>query len=531
MIFHTFSEHSLVLIAALSPALYALAATFSWFQPGMQPRRVIAASKVASIAGLLLAAVSAYLVYDAQLLSSRSFDYMGLGISLRLDPLSVLVFAMINLIAFIVLRFSYNYIDGDARHGVFTGRLAATIASVQLLVLSGNLGLLWFTWMLTSFSLHRLLKFYPGRTRAVIAARKKFITARLSDAFLLGALVLLYRHFGSGNLEVIIEGMRQVSGREMSLHLELAALCIAIAAILKSALFPTHGWLVEVMETPTPVSALLHAGLLNAGPFLVARLAFVVHGSTYGPLVLIIFGGFTALFASVTYLTQTSVKTALGYSSVAHMGFSLLLCGMGLYAAAMLHLVAHSFYKAHAFLSSGSAIDVLKASRISLPSRLHNPWRLLASAALAFAIFAGLAYVWGIILFESISFFAVSAVMAMGVSLMLSKAFDSKGSGQVMVKTALLAGAVGIAFFSLEAAMSKLLGVHVPIIATPGVASILLIAGLLVLFATVVLIQMTASQSPLSPHWQRWAIHVRNGLYTNAWYDRMAGALQQKGRA
>jgi NAD(P)H-quinone oxidoreductase subunit 5 len=518
----------MVMLAALAPALYALTAVVSWFQPGSQPLKVIAAGKVAASMGIVLAALSALFVYDANVLVSQSLEFQGMGISLRLDALSVLIFSMINLIAFIVLRFSYNYLDGDERQGVFTGRLAATIAAVQLLVLSGNLGLLWLTWVFTSFLLHRLLKFYPERKRAVIAARKKFIAARLSDAFLLVAFILLYRQFGTGDLEAIITGMKNLGTASVPVYIELAALCIALSAILKSALFPTHSWLVEVMETPTPVSALLHAGLLNAGPFLVARMAFVVHGSSYSPAVLIFFGGFTALFASVAYLTQTSVKTALGYSSVSHMGFSLLMCGMGVYAAAMLHLVAHSFYKAHAFLSSGSAIDEIKATRVPLPDRRHSLWRMLGSTALAFGVFGGLAYLWGIHLTEAPAFFAVGAIMVMGVSLLLSKALDSYSSAEAILKTGLLAALVAIAFFSLETGMGSLLNVQVPAMSAPSLAVSVLIACLLLLFAGVIIIQMAASRTPSSPRWQKLAIHMRNGLYANAVFDRLVNALHSK---
>lgn len=519
------NDHLFVLIAVLSPVLFTLTAIVSWFQPGIKPGRVIAASKLAAVMGVLAAAGCGWFVYNEKLLLSPTLEFLGIGVSLRLDALSVLIFAMINLIAFVVLRFSYNYISGDSRQGVFIGRLAATIAAVQLLVLSGNLGILWFTWVFTSFSLHRLLKFYPERKRAVLAARKKFIAARLSDAFLLTACILLYQSFGTGDLEVIITGMKNLRGSIIPASIEFAAIFIALAAILKSALFPTHGWLVEVMETPTPVSALLHAGLLNAGPFLVARMAFVVQGSTFSPLVLIVFGGFTALFASVAYLTQTSVKTALGYSSVSHMGFSLMMCGMGVYAAAMLHLVAHSFYKAHAFLSSGSAIDVIKGNAVALPGRRGNPWRLLVSAILAFSTFGLIAFALGIHPAEAHLFFAVSAMVVLGVSLLLATAIDSFGSSVAMLKTVLLAAAVAVAFFGLEIGMSALLGTQVPALTSPALATSLGIAIVILLFAGVVIVQMLTVHKSGSPLWQKWAIHLRNGLYTNAIYDRLVGAL------
>ena len=295
------NSNLLSLLALLAPAFFVVIAIVSWFQPGLRPAFMKKGSMAAAIFSIIIASISIFLVFRYRLLQSDLLGLNGFGLSIRLDALSVLMSAMIALLGFIVVKFSCNYLDGDKRQGIFMGRLSATIASVQLLVLAGNLGLILIAWILTSLSLHRLLVFYPDRPRAVIAARKKFIIARLGDTCLLASIILLYDQFGTGNLEVIFKSVQTLGLGNPGL--ELAAVLIALAAILKSAQFPTHGWLVEVMETPTPVSALLHAGLLNAGPFLVTRMAFVMDGTTYAPVVLIIFGGFTALFASVVFLT------------------------------------------------------------------------------------------------------------------------------------------------------------------------------------------------------------------------------------
>jgi NAD(P)H-quinone oxidoreductase subunit 5 len=144
---------------------------------------------------------------------------------------------------------------------------------------------------------------------------------------------------------------------------------LALAAILKSAQFPTHGWLTEVMETPTPVSALLHAGVINAGGFLLIRFADVMLLSPGVLAVLVMLGGFTALFGGLVMLTQSAVKTSLAWSTVAQMGFMILQCGLALFPLALLHIVAHSLYKAHAFLASGQAVDGVAAIR------RPGPWR------------------------------------------------------------------------------------------------------------------------------------------------------------
>ncbi|ADR23367.1 NADH dehydrogenase [Marivirga tractuosa] len=514
-------------IVFLSPLFFTVIAILSWFMKGLRPRKLIGVSRISIYSSILIALFSALMVYQSGLIESNSLAFNGLGISIRLDALSVLIFTMINLISFVVMRFSFNYMDGDKRQGVFIGRLAATIASVQLLVLSGNVGLLWISWVLTSISLHRLLVFYSERRRSKLAARKKFIAARLSDLFLLGAVLLTFNRFGTGNLEVVFTEMKNFSGI-LPLEIELASICIVLAAILKSALFPTHAWLVEVMETPTPVSALLHAGLLNAGPFLVARMSFMVGETTYAPIVLIIFGGFTALFGSIAYMTQSSVKTALGYSSISHMGFSLLLCGFGIYAAAMLHLVAHSFYKAHAFLSSGSFIDVKKASKIELPERKANLLVLVISIGLAFTIFGFMAYAWGINPIEELSLLVISCIIVMGLSLLIATALDSYGSKRLIPKVVLMAALVALAFFSLETLMGTILKSQIPVIMQPSTAVVILLFFWLIVFAGIVLIQIFSPFIKDSSFWRKWSIHFRNGLYANVVYDRVVGALYVK---
>ena len=117
------------------------------------------------------------------------------------------------------------------------------------------------------------------------------------------------------------------------------------------------------METPTPVSALLHAGVINAGGFLLIRFADVMLLAPGVLAVLVMIGGFTALFGGLVMLTQPAVKTSLAWSTVAQMGFMILECGLALFPLALLHIVAHSLYKAHSFLASGGAVESVAAIR------------------------------------------------------------------------------------------------------------------------------------------------------------------------
>lgn len=514
-------------LVAFSPLLFLFSFIYSRFDSGLRPQkllRLVTFSAATAILASILAVITLVKIGPVQ---STLLGFSGLGISFRLDPLSVLMFSMIALLAFIIIKFSKNYLDGDDRQGIFMGRLSATIASVQLLVLSGNIVMLFISWVLTSLTLHQLLVFYKERPKARLAARKKFIVARLGDLFLAFACIALYLETGTGDLELIFNYFASDAlNTAGSGWIEIAAVALALTAILKSAQFPTHGWLVEVMETPTPVSALLHAGILNAGPYLMARMAYVMSPSDLGPVLLVIFGGFTAFFASVSFLTQTSIKTALGYSSIAHMGFMLMVCGMGLYSAAMLHLVAHSFYKAHAFLSSGSTIDEIRSKGVQLPKRLGSPVRIAISFFAAIGIYTLFAMLWGVHVTEEPALFMAGIIIILGLSQIIVPAIDSAGYFKTMAGACLMAVAVSVSFFTLEHATSAILSTQIPAMHDPGSVVIALSTTLLMLFGAAILSQSLAPVLRSGSFWRKLGIHFRNGFYANALFDRLVGALE-----
>ncbi|TDQ18311.1 NAD(P)H-quinone oxidoreductase subunit 5 [Algoriphagus boseongensis] len=516
-------SNPLAFLMLLAPAGYALTAVISWFYPGIRPKATLMASKLSAVWGILVSLGIATLLATTGSMESPLWGFEELGFSLRLDVLSVIIYSMISLLGYVILNFSINYLDGDSRQGVFLGRLAATLATVQILVISGNLALLGFTWILTSIFLHRLLVFYPERPLAKIAARKKFIVARLSDLTLLIAFGILYFLTGSGNLGAIFSSITTEFAQNPSGLVELATCLLALAAILKSAQFPTHGWLIEVMETPTPVSALLHAGLLNSGPFLIIRMAQIMEVSTYAPLILLGIGGLTAIIATIAYLTQTSIKTALGYSSVGHMGFSLMMSGLGLYSAALVHLVSHSFYKAHAFLSSGSAVQGIQKGKMQSKKYSPNPWQLAFGFILSLGLLGGIGYVFGIDPKQDWGLLFLGGIMILGVFQLLSSGL---ANSSIFPMVALLsAGLVGV-FFILESFTHQLIASQIPAFAEPTTGRIILASGIILISGLVVIAQLLTLSKPNSPLRLAWAIHFRNGLYANAFFDRMVGGLR-----
>lgn len=234
---------------------------------------------------------------------------------------------------------------------------------------SGSLALLVPAFILVGLGLRQLLLFYKERPAARRAATKFSWVWHAGDVALIVAAALLYIAYGTIDFAKL--SIESQSGLTLIAHFALAL--IVLAAALKTAAFPLNGWLTEVMEAPTPVSALLHAGIINAGGFLLILVADLVQASPGAMAALVMLGGFTALFGAVVMLTQSAIKTALAWSTVAQMGFMLLQCGLGLWPLALLHIVAHSMYKAHAFLSSGGAVHAVAtcASR--------DRWQHLAS--------------------------------------------------------------------------------------------------------------------------------------------------------
>ncbi len=362
----------------LLPALL-ITLVVSLFGLGLIPGR--RANHAAPLLGWLTTIVSglAFIVSLAagvRVITTEPMDYsfvewnspVPFCLGVHVDAVTVVMMALISFIGLIIARFSTRYLLGDPHQGRFFRWMSFTLGATLLLVMSCNLVLFTAAWMMTSFGLHQLLVFYPDRPWAVWAARKKFLISRLGDAMLIAALVLTYRSFGTTEYSDIFAAADAIHNgtAQGSFSTSLIGVLFVLGAITKSAQFPFHSWLPDTMETPTPVSALMHAGVINAGGFLVIRLSPIVSLSPIALELLALIGAVTAIVGSVVMLTQTSIKRSLAYSTIAQMGFMMLQCGLGAFSAALLHIVAHAAYKAHAFLSSGSALD--SAARMKVPA-------------------------------------------------------------------------------------------------------------------------------------------------------------------
>jgi NAD(P)H-quinone oxidoreductase subunit 5 len=287
----------------------------------------------------------------------------GGPLGLRMDTPGAVVLLLVTLVGWVIVRYSASYLAGDAAEARYRRWLMLTLAAVSMVVLSNHLGVLALAWLATSLALHRLLTHFGHRRQAQIAAHKKFLISRLADVCLLVALGLLVSAFGTLDIDRLLS--MASAADKLPAGATAAVLLIVCAALLKCAQLPAHGWLIQVMEAPTPVSALLHAGIVNLGGFVLIRLSPLVSEVSAAMLLLVVAGTLTAVVAALVMTTRISIKVMLAWSTCAQMGFMLLECGLGAWDLALLHLVAHSLYKAHAFLGAGGAVAQSRLQQLS----------------------------------------------------------------------------------------------------------------------------------------------------------------------
>ena len=276
------------------------------------------------------------------------------------------------------------------------------------------------------------------------------------------------------------------------------------------------------METPTPVSALLHAGVVNAGGFLLIRFADVMLQAPVVLAVLVMVGGFTALFGRVVMLTQSAVKTSLAWSTVAQMGFMILQCGLALFPIALLHIVAHSLYKAHAFLASGSAIETVASIRRPGPVAIPNAKAVGRAFLLALAIYAVIGLLFGFA-DKPPQALALGAILIFGVAYLIAQGLADAAPWALTWRTSLYAISAATAYFALQRISDKLMLGTLPATPQPGPLEWTLMLLAVVTFGVVAVAQSLFPLWAYHPAAAGLRVHLANGLYVNALFDRLLG--------
>ncbi|WP_119166067.1 proton-conducting transporter transmembrane domain-containing protein [Algihabitans albus] len=271
---------------------------------------------------------------------------------LRIDALALLLAIAVTFVSGIVHAFSLRYMDGDGRIGAFFARLTVLTLVVLLLITADHLVLFALAWAAMGLLLADLIGHVRTWPQAQAAARLCRLWFLGGSAALATGLAVLAIATGETSIFAVAAVAPTLSGPVLA----LALLPLLLAAAIQCGLFPFHGWLLSSMTAPTPVSAFMHAGLVNAGGILLAR--FAPAFTAQGEIMTLVFllGAVSALAGSLFALVQSDVKRGLGASTVAQMGFMVMQCGLGFYAAAMAHLILHGLFKASLFLSAGSAV-------------------------------------------------------------------------------------------------------------------------------------------------------------------------------
>jgi NAD(P)H-quinone oxidoreductase subunit 5 len=461
----------------------------------------------------VLAMALAALQVAAVALGAPAVAAAQLGVaSFRLDAVSSLMMLLVGFVGWVIVRFSGTYLVGDARHGAYLLRLMWTLAAVALLVTTNHLAVLALAWVASSLSLHGLLTHFPERPAALMAARKKFLSNRLSEVSLLAALVLLYSAAGTLQMDALLAQASTLAG---SGAVQAAMALLAVTVLLRSAQLPTHGWLIQVMEAPTPVSALLHAGVVNIGGFVLISLAPLLAGAWLAQGLLVVVGALTAVVAALVMTTRISIKVNLAWSTCAQMGFMLMQCGLGLYELALLHLVAHSLYKAHAFLAAGGV--VAQARRMQLaPAQPPEPafvwWGSLATSAFCVALAAVLLQV-GFAAQPALWVSAVVLALALTPLWVGGVASLRERGGAVFA----LGLGLPVAYFALHHAFAAWMGVQAGQFSTPPV----LVGLALAAFAALFVVQVKVSTRPEGRFARTLYPWAYSGLYLDELFTRL----------
>ena len=276
--------------------------------------------------------------------------------ALQIDPLSITFVLLITGVGSLIHIYSIGYMAHDPARRRFFGYMNLFLASMLLLVLADNYLVLYVGWEGVGLASYLLIGFWQFKPSAAVAAKKAFIVNRIGDTGLTIAVFLMFSEFGTVNFTGVFHGA-PAAGSGVNTALGLLLL---LAACGKSAQVPLQSWLLDAMEGPTPVSALIHAAtMVTAGVYLLVRSNPILALSPTARLAITVVGAVTLLFGAIIGCAKDDIKKSLAGSTMSQIGYMILAAGLGSpigYAFAIAHLVAHGFFKANLFLGAGSVM-------------------------------------------------------------------------------------------------------------------------------------------------------------------------------
>src|SRR5687768_994327 len=288
------------------------------------------------------------------------FDAGSLQVDAALlyDPLSALFLLLITGVGMLIHVYSIGYMGHDERRARFFGYLNLFVAAMLLLVLSDNYLGVFLGWEGVGLASYLLIGFWQHKPSAAVAAKKAFVVNRVGDIGLALGTMLIFATFGT----VSFAGVSELAGGASDTTLNILGLLLLLAACGKSAQVPLQSWLLDAMEGPTPVSALIHAAtMVTAGVYLVVRSNFIFERTEVGQTAVVIVGAVTLLVGAIIGCAKDDIKKALAGSTMSQIGYMMLAAGLGVagYAFAIFHLLTHGFFKANMFLGAGSVMHAM----------------------------------------------------------------------------------------------------------------------------------------------------------------------------
>ncbi|MBU1218059.1 NADH-quinone oxidoreductase subunit L [bacterium] len=359
----------------------------------------------------LLGALSlGYLFYENSL--SEKLLFANTLYTLNISSLTIVMSIFVSLVGLVVHKFSIKYMYDEEGYIRFFILLDMMIGIILSLLFAGNIIVILAFWHLIGLNLYFILVHNYKREKTYKYGFYTYFTHLLADIPLFFAIYLIFDYYKTLDLHTFLNAINTMEVQNISVlwfdvsSLQVIGLLIMLAALIKSTQFPFHIWLAYTLEGPNPASALMHAGIVNAGAFLINRFApLFVHADF--ALHLAFFVGFiTAVIGSALMLVQNDVKKSLAYSTIGQMGYMMLEIGVGAFALAVYHLIVHGLFKATLFLGSGDVIhNARKAPNISGKSYFNfffneedtdrTPWFIHAilTTVAPMAIVVGI-YVW-----------------------------------------------------------------------------------------------------------------------------------------
>ncbi len=296
---------------------------------------------------------------------------LRIELGLYFDRLTCAMILLVTIVSSLVHIYTIGYMRGEPGYARFFAYIALFTFSMLMLVMATNFLQLFVFWEAVGLCSYFLIGHWYERQSARTAATKAFVVNRIGDfGFLLG-LLLVFVAFGTLDYVTVFRRAPELADSTLNLLaplggswevslMTLTCLLLFVGAVGKSAQVPLHVWLPDAMEGPTPISALIHAAtMVTAGVFMVARLSPLYNLSAAAMDVVAVTGAITMVLGATIAVTQFDIKRVVAYSTVSQLGYMMMACGLGAYAAGIYHLLTHGAFKALLFLGCGSVIIAL----------------------------------------------------------------------------------------------------------------------------------------------------------------------------